>query len=122
MTITIGDIPINDYANQIHENNKKKGFYDMERPFPERMMLVVTELSEAVDAHQKDRFCNVDLKSVVSADDFESNVKNTVEDEIADAIIRLLDISAHMGIDINEHIISKVQFNTTRPRLHGKKY
>ena len=42
--------------------------------------------------------------------------------EIADAVIRLLDLSAGLGIDIDAHVCYKLEYNATRPYKHGKKY
>lgn len=53
---------------------------------------------------------------------FEESIKDTFEDEIADAVIRLLDLSAGLGIDLEWHIRSKVEYNKNRQKLHGKLY
>lgn len=53
---------------------------------------------------------------------FREHVKDTVEDEIADAIIRLLDLSGYMGIDIDAHVGAKLAYNATRGTRHGKAY
>jgi NTP pyrophosphatase (non-canonical NTP hydrolase) len=45
-----------------------------------------------------------------------------VEEEIADAIIRLCDIAGIYGIDLDWHVKAKMAYNETRPRLHGKSY
>lgn len=41
--------------------------------------------------------------------------------EIADAVIRILDECANRGIDIDEAIRIKMEFNRTRPYRHGNK-
>jgi hypothetical protein len=41
--------------------------------------------------------------------------------EIADIIIRALDFMHEMGIDVEETIRQKMQFNWTRPYRHGRK-
>ena len=53
---------------------------------------------------------------------FEALVKDSVEDEIADAFIRLFDLCGFYGIDIEAHIKAKMAYNATRPAKHGKKY
>lgn len=127
---------LNRSAKQIYQNNAEKGFWDEERNVGELLMLVTTELAEAMDAHQKGVFADWknfwgehDKNFVVGPDNervfkaiFEGHIKNTFEDEIADAIIRLLDLCGGLGIDIEKHIQSKVRYNKTRERLHGKKY
>jgi len=122
---------INESAKQIHSNNKEKGFWEGERNVGEMLMLVVSELGEAMEAHRKNRFANIEAFNARDEDrttdsdvvsDFQELVKDTFEDEIADAVIRLLDLSAGLGIDLESHINLKVSYNKSRPRLHGKLY
>lgn len=114
---------LNAAANKIFENNKAKGFWDNERNVGELLMLVTSELGEAMEAHRKGKFTEKSIYGAfITNGDFVSDVKDTFEDEIADAVIRLLDMSAGLGIDLEFHITSKVNYNTTRPKLHGKSY
>ncbi|MDR1340654.1 MAG: hypothetical protein LBK58_11480, partial [Prevotellaceae bacterium] len=53
---------------------------------------------------------------------FKANIKNTVEDELADVIIRTLDLCGHLGIDIERHIEMKMKYNESRGYKHGKNY
>ena len=122
---------MNTIAKQIYEANKAKGFWDKERNVGELLMLVVSELGEAMEAHRKGKFtqplqlawffATLD-KSHAIQEVFPDHIKDTFEDEIADAIIRLLDLSAGLGIDIEGHIKAKLEYNKSRPYLHGKKY
>jgi NTP pyrophosphatase (non-canonical NTP hydrolase) len=119
---------LNQSANIIYQNNKEKGFWDKERNIGEMLMLITSELGEAMEAHRKGKFSKVsDFETDFDAfsnfsESFKMNIKDTFEDEIADAIIRLLDLSAGLGIDIEKHINLKVLFNKSREKLHGKLY
>ena len=114
---------LNQSAHIIYQNNKAKGFWDKERNVGELLMLVTSELGEAMEAHRKNRFTpDFFTGSNHTPKAFEDNVKDTFEDEIADAVIRLLDLSAGLGIDLERHIRSKVEYNQSRQRLHGKQY
>jgi len=105
----------------IFTDNKAKGFWDKPRNVGEMLMLVTSELGEAMEAHRKGRFA--DWSNVKEEGfGFESGVKDTFEDEIADAIIRLLDMCGGLSIDIERHINAKLKYNRSRPHLHGKKY
>ena len=53
---------------------------------------------------------------------FEKHIKDTFEDEIADAFLRLMDLCGEYDIDIEWHIKSKAAYNQTRPIKHGKAY
>ena len=53
---------------------------------------------------------------------FEKHIKDTFEDEIADAFMRLMDLCGEYGIDIERHIMMKAMYNEMRPPKHGKAY
>lgn len=44
-----------------------------------------------------------------------------VPSELADIIIRVLDIAAARGVDIDRAVREKMEYNVTRPYKHGKK-
>lgn len=121
---------LNELAKQINDNAKEKGFYDDNFNFSEKLMLIVSELGEAQEADRKDKRANLgyflERKKVLSKESlircFESSVKDTLEDELADAFIRLLDLCGYLKIDIEGHIKAKMWYNSTRPHKHKKKY
>lgn len=103
---------INHLAEFIHHENVAKGFWPVnktERNVGEALMLVVSELSEALEAHRKDLM--------------DSHLPNRkgLEVEVADAIIRLLDMNG-FGLDIGGALVEKLAYNRSRPYKHGKKY
>lgn len=88
---------LRELSEKVRTANLEKGF-GMPDSTNVAFMLIVTELSEAVDADRKDK--HVDEKAFndgnISSDTaftakFEAHVKDTVEDEIADTVIRCLD-------------------------------
>lgn len=118
---------LNVMAKRIYEGNKERGFWDNERNIGETLMLVVTELSEALEAHRSGRLVTEKgkaeyLSQNAMAQSFKDNIKDTFEDEIADAVIRLFDLCGGLGIDIDFHVSAKLLFNASRPYKHGKKY
>lgn len=119
---------INELAKEIHENAKSKGFYDKEVPLAESLLLIHAEVSEACEASRKGKFSpeltenNIKISNIIFKEEFEKYFKNTLEDEIADVIIRCLDLSAYRGIDIESHIKAKMRYNSTREKMHGKLY
>ncbi len=116
-------LQLNNLANKILERNKAKGFHDKKIETGTLLMLCVSELSEALEADRKGRYANLNnCPETMFLENFEANVKDTFEDEIADTIIRLLDLCALKGIDIDTHIRLKMAYNYTRPKKHGKKY
>ena len=119
---------LNQLRDEIHENAKNKGFWDKERETGTRLMLCVSELAEAMEADRNVLYADLELieKDKENFIDFkwsfENSIKDTFEDELADTIIRILDLCGAKGIDIEKHIELKMKYNATRERLHGKKY
>lgn len=116
----------NELAKEIHEGNAARGFWDDERKLTEVVMLTVCELSEAIEADRAGKWATENnlvqyLNNPVPAV-FRENIKDTVQDEIADAIIRLLDFSHKFNIDLDFHIHAKLKYNASRPYKHGKTY
>lgn len=94
-----------DFCRQVHEANKAKGFWDNPRPVDESLMLIICELAEAVEADREGRrYTNNQLAwrfflqspdadyKLAWGDKFRACVKDTVEDELADAYIRICDL------------------------------
>jgi NTP pyrophosphatase (non-canonical NTP hydrolase) len=98
-------------SNQIHAVAREKGFWDRERNVPEMLMLVVTEIAEAVEG----------LRHGNPPDD-KIPAFSAMEAEIADAVIRIMDLAPGLNLRLAEAIVAKLEFNRTRPRLHGKAF
>lgn len=126
---------LNALAKSIHQNARDKGFFEKEKNIGEMLCLIHSEVSEALEADRKDLYADTQYLDEMTAhgytwDDsllsfttaFKKSVKNTFEDEMADIIIRVLDLCAFKGIDIEKHIALKMQYNATREKYHGKKY
>ncbi len=119
-------------SKEIHKNAVEKGFWDDKENIAEKLMLIVSEISEALEADREDRWCNDERwiqfeKYNNSPDDlwkaiFEAYIKDTFQDELADAVIRILDLAENYDIDLMKHIEAKHKYNKLRPYLHGKKY
>ena len=72
----------------------------------EKLMLVVTELAEAMEAYREK---NPTGETIIH-----------FEEELADVAIRLFDLCGGLGIDLRKAIASKMVKNFQRPYLHGK--
>ncbi|MDX0622872.1 hypothetical protein GOD54_23520 [Sinorhizobium medicae] len=68
-----------------------------------KLMLVVTEVAEAMEGHRKD------------LQDDKLPHRKMLEVEMADAVIRILDLSGGLGFDIAGAVIEKLAFNQVRP-------
>lgn len=74
------------------------------------VMLIVTELSEAVEADR----AGVKSDKIPQFDGR--------EEELADALVRLLHTAAKYNIRLGPAFVEKMGYNLTRPYKHGKKY
>lgn len=107
----------------------------------QRLMLIVSEAAETLEGNRKDKFFpntkdfelpnslehfKIDLLNDNEKDRFkeyfETFVKDTQEDEVADILIRVLDFCGAYGIDIDFHVDTKLRYNSLRPHKHGKIY
>lgn len=92
---------LNELAQLCHSIAVEKGFWEEKRNIGEALMLIVTELAEAMEAHRKQD---------------EANFK----EELADTFIRLLDLCGGLKIDMENEIYQKSLRNKARPYKHGK--
>ena len=96
---------LNRYAKDCHQRAVAKGFWDERHTVGHYLMLVVSELSEAVEADRIGKWAKLDPDTIDTlqriagapyAQEFLREVKDRVEDKIADAVIRLLDLLGWM--------------------------
>ena len=107
----------NEFAKRAFENARAKGFHDEKHTDGHYLMLVACELAEAVEADREGRrsdgrtynFLLQEYGEPLEKHLFEMHIKDTVEDELADAVIRLLDFVGMKGYDIPENYITEEQ-------------
>ena len=96
---------LNRYAKDCHQRSVAKGFWDVPHSVGHCLMLAYGELHEAIEADRIGKWAKLTPEAVknlrvVSDGAFTKAflwfVKDTVEDEIADAVIRLLDLLGWM--------------------------
>ena len=138
MSSALKQLKLNEACKVQHQLVLKKGFEP--QPIAVNLMLIVSELGEACEADRKNRHADFkkfgDTYELEMSDfagtfpnrppayktAFEAGIKDTFEDEIADAFLRLMDLCGEYGINIEKHIQMKAAYNELRPPKHGKKY
>ena len=109
----------NKLRDQAHEMAKRHGFWDDNHSDDHFLCLIVSELMEAVEADRNERYgslqamvavVNVQESSEIGITDqwlgiwykmyFEERVKDSVGDELADALIRIMDLAGRHHIDL----------------------
>ena len=91
-----------------------KGWWDEKRNVGESLCLIHSEVSEALEEYRK----GVDLKEIY----FDGAGKPLgFPTELADVVIRLLDLCGGLDIDLEDAIKVKMKYNKKRSYRHGNK-
>ena len=111
---------IRNRVEEIHTNALAHGWWDDTKDYgdrlakiPEKILLVHCELSEAVEEFR--------VGKIKTYYDAETNKPEGVFVELADAMIRLMDLCGACGVDIEQLIEEKHNYNKTRSHRHGNK-
>lgn len=135
---------INDLVKNIHENNVKAGWWHIDGGCGHKISVV--EMIHNPENVVMERFAlsliaeKLCLTHSEISEGMEGLRKNLMDDklthrpmlevEMADAIIRMLDLSGALGFDIEGAIMEKLEFNKNRPdhkpenrnKENGKKF
>lgn len=111
---------LNRYAKDCHQRAVAKGFWAGPYSVGHYLMLAFGELHEAIEADRIGKWAKLDpdtidtLQRIAGApytQEFLREIKDTVEDEIADAVIRLLDL---LGWIIGDRTLAGFEVNVGR--------
>lgn len=108
-------INLNELRDRAYKIARDHGFHDKDWSNEHLLCLVVSELMEAVEADRNDSRANmIGFKTCIKnayhdivrnnwfLKSYRDNIKGTVEEELADIVIRLLDLAGIRSIDLSE--------------------
>ena len=104
---------LNELRDEAYSIAKANGWHEQEHSNEHWLMLIITEIAEAVQADRKGYHANIDkfIKDMSDKDNandtwfrlsFGQNIKNSVEDELCDVVIRCLDLAGLRRFDLEE--------------------
>lgn len=103
-----------------------KGFDPL--PFPEAMLLLHTEISEAVEEYRKGLDPTFEYHNAADLAEYEEGRRRLeqckpegIPAELADLVIRVCCYCGQQNIDLVGAIHRKIAYNRTRPHRHGGK-
>lgn len=119
---------VEDMTQEVWDFLQDKGWLDTNHSFSELMVLLHTEISEAVEAYRKWGMETHDVV-VFYAPDPETGYPGAggvpkpegVGPEMADLLVRLLHTCRRLNVDLVEEFRRVMEHNRQRPFRHGKK-
>lgn len=121
---------INEWVRVAHANSRAHGWWDAETveingekvvdvmlataTVPEKLMLIVTEASEAMEDYRTGS-----MTAYMGGD--RGNKPCGFPSELADVLIRCFDLAGALGIDLEAEVAKKHAYNVTRTHRHGGK-
>lgn len=106
---------LNELRDATHNNSLAHGFWgevDVFESIPEKLCLIHSEVSEALEDHRDGAYKTVLLKDGKPVG-FSS--------ELADILIRVFDLAGALDIDLDHEVDIKMAYNKLRPYKHGKR-
>ena len=104
---------INDWAMDIHDNAVDHGWWESKRPFSEVVALCHSELSEALEEDRAGKELFYYGKG---------GKPEGIATEMIDCLIRILDWCEEAGVNVEDVLIEKHNYNIQRPYKHGKRF
>lgn len=130
---------INELAKEVHENAVAYGWWEKPPTLPEALCLIHAELSEALEEYREGNPLIYGTCALAAEDCKFSGVCDRVGRpgegegidgpckpegiavELADVILRTLDLMAALGVDVDAVVMAKHKYNLGREYRHGGK-
>lgn len=100
---------LNELSKKAYMQAHSNGFYDVNLPEDvnmvlRKLLLINGEVAEAAEVLRKDQG------------------SDRLKEELADILIRLLDLMGYVQMDVDTVVSAKMEYNATRPYRHGRMF
>ena len=131
---------INELAKEVHENAVNHGWYETPPTIPEALCLIHGEVSEVLEEYREGKPLIYGTCALAAEDCKYSGICDRVGQpgdepgemegpckpegiavELADVILRTLDLMAYLGVDVDAVVTAKHKYNLGREYKHGGK-
>ena len=103
---------LNELRDNAYITALEKGWWEQDKTFGDVLALIHSEVSEVLEAHRKNFVYIMDKHPIVS---------DEVQEELADIIIRVLDVCGKANVNIGRAVYDKMVKNEKRLYRHGGK-
>lgn len=107
---------IKELVDQAYSNAKEKGFHGDMMNVGEKLALIHSEVSEALEEYRRAGSNVQDLWTTAD------NKPEGFVVELADAVIRIADLCGALQLDLEYAVQLKMAYNRSRPHKHGRKF
>lgn len=105
---------LSELQRAVHMTAQRHGWWDEPRSLPEMLCLVHSEVSEALESYRAGW-------APAATYHREDGKPEGIPSELADIVIRVLDMCEWYHIDLESVIVEKTAYNETRSHRHGGK-
>lgn len=110
-----GVLRMRDFIREVGLNAEAHGFHEASTSPGDIIALIHSELSEVLECFRR----GLTPSTIITGP---GGKPEGIPIELADVVIRCMDMADLYGIDLEAVILKKHEYNKTRPFLHGKKF
>lgn len=120
-------------AAEVHDNAVRKGFWEVENGILDKMIdhgWSTAWLQQTKQAFINQRLTLIIAEAIEAFEDMRKGKTHSehipdytcLEEELADIVIRVMDTAKGYDLDLSGAILAKMEYNSQREYLHGKKF
>lgn len=117
---------IREWQKEVYLIARDHGFHENETPetvpIAEKLCLIHSEVSEALEEARQPDFKEPNSRPALKLWYTKNGKPEGLGIELADALIRILDLAESLGIDMEHMVATKSRYNENRPHQHGKAF